>query len=210
MKRIPAPAIKHSERLNHYEVKVIREEYPPHWLLSELLFHTITLCLDAYGKISARMLLDCVLTLRDHILEIETFFNVTYLTAYEENETILAQYMATVPKEVRAGWDNMSTYDDVLAFKKNLDDDMPRYQTFVGVGKYLLGEYSSLPDDLRTMTDLAFYGFIFTALNGPGFVALCKDKSLNTSAAMTFEQKLDAELDHEALYHRLLTQLGHA
>lgn len=209
MKRLPEPDIKHAERLNLYDLQIIREDYPSDWLLSELLFNIITLCHDAYGRTSAQMLLDSVLTLRDHKTEIETFFNVAYLTAYEKNETVLAQYMATVSKEVRAAWDNMSTWDDVQAFKKTLDDDMPRYQMFVGVGQFLRGEYSSLPKDLRTMTDLAFYGFIFTAVNGPDFAALCKNKGID-AAAMTFEQKLNEELDHEALHHRLMVQLGHA
>lgn len=191
--------------------RVIREELPPYWLLGELMFHTVHLCADAYGSVSARMLLDAALSAPrgadlKAAVEPDTFFKRTYTISYHKNEDILYKSIEAVPEEERGAWDNGIEGAD--AYLEWRDKTLPHYKVLLDGGNFFIGDYRHLPDDLRAVIDNAFSGFVFNALNGPDFASLCKTK--NPGAAMTFEQKLDEPLDHEALYHRLLAQLGHA
>src|SRR5690606_6929502 len=177
-----------------YNLKITRAELPPDWLLSELLFHTINLCADAYGAVSARMLLDCVLS-QNYADRIDSFFNDTYTISYRKGQVINHEFVKSLTPEERSR-------PDIGAYLKKRNDSIPQYETFIDVGNFILGEYRHLPIVPRTTTDLAFQGFLFNALNSPDFASLCKNTALLVPT-MTFEQKLDEELDHEALHHRL-------
>lgn len=216
MKRFPAPPIRHSEgHGTPYDLKIVRKDPPPHWLLSELLLHTANLCLHAYGEVSARMLLDAALSvprggdLKSILYRQDTFYSTAYAAAFNNNQRLHDGFMKAVPEEERASWERMPVVDRIAAYLKRRNDSLPQYGEFIAVGKFLSGEYRHLPDDLRAMTDLVFQGFLFNALNNADFAALCKNKNV-AAAPMTFEQKLDEELDREALYNCLLSQLGHA
>lgn len=125
MKRIPAPEIKRWEPLPEGdERRVIRKEWPPHWLLSELLFHTINLCLDAYEKISARMLLDCVLSIQDYESGTYTCFNKTYSIAYDKSRVINHEWVKSLTPEERA-------IPDPDAYFKKRNDSIPQYQVLL-------------------------------------------------------------------------------
>ena len=204
MKRLSAPAVKRREGLSDGSdrVKIIRESLPPHWLLSELLFHTITLCLDVYGEISARMLLDSASSIDDFDMGSDTFFIKLYESAYYKNQTLHNEWIETVPREERSAWKP----EDYLATR---DKNIPQYQTFIEVGRFFSAEYCHLPDDLRAVIDLAFSGFLRDAVTGSDFAALCADKALDVSA-LTCAQRMETPLDHEALCHALLVKLGHA
>ena len=203
MKRIPAPEIKYWEPLPKGDKKrAIRKEWPSQWLLSELLLHTINLCLDAYEAISARMLLDNLLSIQEYDSGSDTFFNRTYAIAYDKSRVVNHEFVKSLTPEER-------NIPDPDAYFKKRNDSIPQYQTFIDVGNFILGEYRHLPVEIRAVTDLAFQGFLFNALNSPDFASLCKSAALLVPA-MTFEQKLDVELDHEALHNRLMVQLGHA
>lgn len=215
MRRVAAPDIK---RIEGYEdeksLKIVRQYHPSHWLLSEFLFHLIILCLEAYEKVSARMLLGVgsvvpTETDLDIAFQKNTPFTRTYRNGADRNQALYNEWEKNVSDEEKASWEKMSAGDRATAYLKRRDDDVPQYQVFIDVGKFLFGEYRHLADDLRAVIDLAFSGFIFTALNSPDFPSLCKSKNLDVSA-MTFDQKLDAELDHEAFYNALLARLGHA
>lgn len=203
MKRIAAPKIKYwgTEVKDPFNLKITREGLPPDWLLSELMLHIINLCFDAYEKVSARMLLDCVLS-QNYAARIDSFFNDTYTISYRKGQVIYHEWVKSLTPEERAAWDP-DTY-----FKKR-DASIPQYQVMIDVGNFILGEYRHLPVVPRVTTDLAFQGFLLDTLNSPDFASLCKNTALLVPT-MTFEQKLDEELDHEALHHRLMVQLGHA
>lgn len=203
MKRIAAPKIKYwgTEVENPFNLKITRVELPPDWLLSELLLHTINLCLDAHGVVSARMLLDSVLTQYSEP-EADTFFNWAYAAAQSKNAVINHEFVKSLTPEERK-------IPDAGAYLKKRNEIIPQYQTFIDIGNFILGEYRHLPVGPRVTTDLALQGFMLNTLNGPDFAPLCKNTALLVPS-MTFEQKLDEELDHEALYNRLMVQLGHA
>ena len=148
------------------------------------------------------MLLNNVLSMRDAETNKDALFNRTYTISYKKNQELYMKWEKTIPKETRDIWRG-----DTHMTMRN--EAVPQYQVGVEAGNFLLSEYCHLPADLRAVTDLAFQGFLFSALNDLDFGSLCKDKGLDVSA-LTLEQKLDVELDHEALYARLLTQLGHA
>lgn len=198
VKRLPEPEIKrfYASPENPYDLRVMRKELPPHWLLSELLFHTITICLDAYERVSARMLLDSVLSMQDAEKNKDAFFGLTYTISYKKDKELHDKFeekFACYPGE----------------YLRVRNEAIPQYQIGVDAGNFLLDEYRHLPGDLRVMIDFAFSGFIFNAVNSPDFLDLCKNKDVDISS-MTFEQKLNEELDYEALHNRLMVQLGHA
>lgn len=201
MKRVAAPEIVnyHKAPRKLSGVSPVRKELPPRWLLAELLFHTIKISLDAYEKITARMLLDNVLSMRDGETNKDAFFNWTYSISYNKSGALHDKFMESVSKEE---WDTR----DYLEIR---NERFPEYQVGVDAGNFLLGEYYYLLHELRAVIDFAFSGFMFNAVSGPDFAALCKNKKVD-AATMALEQKLEEELDHEALYNRLLSQLGHA
>ena len=215
MKRLFAPVVQRYEKESSgYHSRIIRESYPPHWLLSELLLHITSLCVSVHGKTSAGLLLNLVLSIPKGMpLKAnsggDTLFNRTYTIGYDKYQGLYNEYEKTVSAEERAAWSKMSVIDGIDASLKKRDESIPQYQNYIDIGNFFFGEYRHLPDELRTVTDLAFSGFIYTTLNSPDFPSLCKNKDLDVSA-MTFEQKLDAELDHEAFYNALLVKLGHA
>lgn len=202
MKRIPAPKVKRREPLDGDTKRVIRENLPPHWLLCELLFHIATLCNDVYENVSARMLLDSVLSLRESETNADTFFNETYRMASRKYQVVNYEFLKTIRAPEREAWlSNPESY-----FEKR-DNLIPQYGIFIDVGNFLFLEYRHVPPELRGVIDCAFAGFIFNTLNSPDFASLCKDTALLVPT-MTIEQRLDVALDHEALYNRLLVQLG--
>lgn len=212
LKRLPEPkilAIKNLENADYLPVKTIRESLPPQWLLSELLFNTIVLCQEAHGTVTARMLLDSVATMYGYEGREETFFNIAYLAAWTKNRSQYLEFEKTLSPEQEAAWDKLDVSARAEEYLKWRREGLPQYETWNQAGKFLVEDYHlHLPRDLRSVIDCAFAGFIFNAVNGTEFGALCKDKALDVSG-MTIEQRLDVELDHEALYNRLLVQLGH-
>jgi len=217
MKRFPEPRVRRTEGYDDDDpigLRIIREELPLHWLLSELLFHTVMLCADVYEKVSARILLDAALSAprganRKAAMEADTFFNRTYGVSYDKNEVILGEFLDNASEEEKAAWERMDSVEDADSYLIARNKRLPHYGVLLEGGNFFIGDYRHLSKELRAVTNFAFSGFLFHALNSPHFASLCKDKSLNAST-MTFEQKLDTDLDHEALYNRLMIQLGHA
>lgn len=86
--------------------------------------------------------------------------------------------------------------------------DVPEIEPHNRINQFI-EEYVELDRNVRTVIDAARYGLLFIAVNDPNFTTLCKNKDIDTSS-MTFEQKMDEELDHEALYRYLQDKLGTA
>lgn len=82
----------------------------------------------------------------------------------------------------------MSGVDGTAAYMKRQDEGLPHYKILLEGGNFFIGDYRHLPDDLRTVTDFTFSGFLFPALNSTDFAALCKDKNLG-AFTLTFEQR---------------------
>ena len=203
MKRLPAPNVKRVEGMpdDAQGIKIIRDSPPMHWILGEWAFHIITLCLDAYGEITAQALLNAVTPPGKAISTEDSFLNNTYGIAYDKNRALYTNFIASFPEEEVAAW-NPDTYFEIR--KKGV----PQYEVFIDVGAFLFREYRHMPDDLRVVTELAFSGFLLSTVTGPAFADVCADKGLDVSA-LAAGQRMDVPLDHEALYHALLVKLGH-
>ncbi len=214
MKRLPAPDIRDIEGLDtDFAVKRIREDLPPHWLLSELLFHTVMLCMDGYKKLTARLLVDIALSVPDGgdlkaSLEEDTPFNRVHEISYYQNEDILHAFLENASEEEKIAWERM-TVEDADHYMQRRDEALPHYKVLLDGAHFFFHDYRHLPDDLRAVIDLAFSGFLRDAVTGSDFAALCADKALDVSA-LTCAQRMEVPLDHEALYHALLVKLGHA
>lgn len=179
----------------------------PGQILRDLLRHSINMLLIARQPISAHQIctfINSVWPIHDRKLGLEnTAFNETVRLLTEHHAQLCQAYEDSGGiKLTRTG--PMETNAD--EYFNALDKSIPERSLGRQFDEFFSKEYMSLDKERRGTTDLAFSGLLFTALNDPDFAALCKDKDIDV-AAMSFEQKMHEELDHEALYRYLQRKL---
>lgn len=181
------------------------ETKQPSRLLNELLRHALNTLLIADQTISAHRLLaflNSVWPEHDRNLALEnTVFNEAVRLAEERALELDSAYF----ERSTLAADTASAKAD--AYLEGLTKNVPETGLLRRFHDFVVYEYMQLDKERRSITDLAFSGLLFNALNDPDFAALCKDKDLDASAA-SFEQKMHEELDHEALYRYLQGKLG--
>lgn len=176
---------------------------PPR-LLNELLGHALNMLLIADQPISAHRL-HAFLTSVWHdydpkLMEENTVFNEVSRLVSDHAFELDSAYFERSALTADTASGKIDAYLEGLA--KNVPENKLWNQAYNFLCKYV-----GLDKERRSITDLAFSGLLFNALNDPDFAALCKDKDLDASAA-SFEQKMHEELDHEALYRYLQGKLG--
>lgn len=189
-------------------------EHITHELMPKLAFHAIAFCERAYGKVTGRLLFDIVVSIPyGSNLPLEktkdTFFNKTHTINYLKGRKQIEEFENLISDEEQAAWDKLEAEDHAAAYLAKRADTIPDFERSCVTTKFLVDEYEPLTGGIRVATDLAFSGFLMTAVNDPNFSSLCKVKDIDPSS-MTFEQKMDTELDHEALYRYLQDKLGGA
>lgn len=179
-------------------------------VISNILVHTLNVFLIADKKITARQLYDFLDTAwREYDpqkLEEDNLHNRTIRLAAECEFTLRSAYHESDSVEVMNRNNGSAAFKEYLA---DFDKNVPENNLLRSASAFHGKERLELDKGLQAVTDLAFYGFLLMALSNPNFATLCKNKDLDTSS-MTFEQKMDEELDHEALYRYLQDKLGTA
>lgn len=178
------------------------ENIPVFEWLKRLVWHTGTLCLEAREKITGQLMLDVGLSIPvgkdvDDEEAMKAVFHAVYSDFWHEAENKLAAFENAITDEMTAEWKEAGTYpENYIALREKLYPDCTRTSI---MAKFLRNNYEALTGQTRALTDLAFAGFLESAMKDPHFARLCKDKGLETSS-MTREERLNAPLDHDALY----------